>query len=48
MVEVIPKEKLLIIPYNKREKFLVLKRTKKKILLSGLKNYLKNKKKKLY
>jgi hypothetical protein len=40
--EVIPKEKLIIIPYSEKEKFLVLKKTKEQVLVSGLKEYLKN------
>jgi hypothetical protein len=42
MIEIIPKKKLIIIPYSKREKFLILKKTKEQILISGLKDYLKN------
>jgi len=46
MIYLIPKENLEVIPWDEKEKFLVLKTNKTRIMISGLKKYFKNQKEK--
>jgi hypothetical protein len=46
MIELIPKEKLKIHPWPRREKFLVHQKTGKKIVVMGFKEYMRKIKKK--
>ena len=42
MAEIIPARDLKLIPWEEEEKFLIVKRVKEKLILTGLRKYLRN------